>query len=144
MVIVLAIIHMFKELFQFFNSPQSYIRSWQNGNELLLFPLSIAYVSIFMDVCGCPKDWQWQIGIFVVFFAWINLIIVGSEIPSIGTFIIIFKEIFCTFLKLILFSFVLVLAFSIILFMMFSSPNAEVSFWELKATVVWFKKFSPG
>ena len=122
---------MLKELFQVLTAPVSYFRSWQNWIELLLFPLSIVYVAIFMDDCGCPKKWQWQIGIFVVFFAWINLIIIGSEIPSIGTFIIIFKEIFVTFMKLVLFSFVLVLAFSIILFMMFSSPTAEVSLCKL-------------
>ena len=127
MVIVLAIFHLAKELYQAIRAKWDYFRSLQNWNEIFLFLLSIIYVFIFANDCGCPTLWQWQVGIFAVFLAWINLIIIAAEIPRIGIFILIFKEIWITFMKLVLFSLILVAAFAIILFMMFYSPTAKVS-----------------
>ena len=127
MVIVLAILHLAKEVYQAVQAKFDYFRSLQNWNELILFLLSIIYVFIFANDCGCPTMWQWQVGIFAVFLAWINLIIIAAEIPRIGIFVLIFKEIFITFMKLVLFSLILVAAFAIVLFMMFYSPTAEVS-----------------
>lgn len=127
-VIILAIAHLASELSRCKYSFRDYIRNFQNYNELFLFPMSIVYVFAFADDCGCPKDWQWQIGIFVMFSAWINLIIIVSEFPKTGTYVIIFKEIFLTFMKMLLsFGILLVLAYSIILFMMFSNPISMVS-----------------
>ena len=127
MVIVLAVFHLAKELYQAIRTGLEYIQSFQNWNEIFLFPLSIIYVFIFANDCGCPTIWQWQVGIFAVFLAWINLIIIAAEIPRIGIFVLNFKEIFITFMKLVLFSLILVAAFAIVLFMMFYSPTAEVS-----------------
>ena len=94
--------------------------------ELLLFTLSIVYVFIFPNNCGCPMDWQWNIGIFAVFLSWFNLLFFTAEIPHTGTYVLIFKEILVTFLKLISFSIILVAGFSFVLFMMFFNPSAQV------------------
>ena len=72
--------------------------------------------------------WQWQVGIFAVFLAWMNLLYIAAEFPKTGTYIIVFKEILVTFLKLTSFSLILVVGFALILMMMFSNPEAEVRF----------------
>ena len=109
-----------------YNSKQYYFLDAQNVTELLLFTLSIVYVFIFPNNCGCPMDWQWNIGIFAVFLSWFNLLFFTAEIPHTGTYVLIFKEILVTFLKLISFSIILVAGFSFVLFMMFFNPSAQV------------------
>lgn len=127
LVIVLALCHIVNEVIRCKYSVRDYFQTFQNYVEVVLFPLSIVYVFAFADVCGCPKDWQWQIGIFVVFLAWIDLIIILSEFPKTGIYVIIFKEIFLTFMEMLLsFGTLLVFAYSIILFMMFFNPLATV------------------
>ena len=126
-VLVTAVIQLVMEIIRWCFSGREYFRSLQNYIEIILFPFSIVYVFVFTDACGCPKDWQWQIGLFVVFAAWMNLIIIASEFPKTGTYVIIFKEIFLTFLELLLsFGIILILAYTVILFMMFYSPTAMV------------------
>ena len=127
-VIILAIFHLIKEILQIGFSGRKYFKDGQNINELILFTLSIVFVFVFPNECGCSMEWQWNIGIFTVFLAWFNLLFFTSEIPFTGTYVIIFKEILVTFLKLISFSIILVVGFSLILFMMFFNPSAEVIF----------------
>ncbi len=136
LVLVLAIIHLFLHLFRLKYSKYAYFLEFQNWNELLLFPLSATFVFIFANDCGCPKLWQWQIGIFAVFLAFINLLSIASEIPNLGTFVIVFKEILVTFLKLTIFTLILVVGFSLILLMMFFGPEAQVSYCMCVTTVL--------
>ena len=93
----------------------------------LLFPLSIVYVFIYFDECGCPKEWQWHLGILIVLLAWVDLMIIAAEFPISGTFILIFKEILYTILGLFTFALPMILAFAIILFMMFHNPFSQVN-----------------
>ena len=95
--------------------------------EMLIYIFSIVFVSNFFTDCGCPTIWQWNIGIFVVFLAWINMLLIASEIPWIGIYVIIFKNIVLTFMKMILFSLILIVGFTFVLFMIFFDPNAQVS-----------------
>ena len=106
---------------------KDYFLDGQNVTELILFTLSIVFVFIFPNNCGCPMNWQWNIGIFAVFLAWFNLLFFTSEIPYTGTYVLIFKEILVTFIKLTSFSIFIVMGFSLILFMMFFDPFAQVS-----------------
>lgn len=127
LVIILAVLHIGKEIYQIFTLRRKYFYSFQNWNELFLFLFTIVYVFNFAGHCGCVRYWQWQIGIFVVFSGLIDLIIIAAEVPTFqfGFYVIIFNKIVGTFLRLLLFSTLLVFLFSIILFMMFS-PTTEV------------------
>lgn len=125
--IFLSLYHLLIEAFQIIYSAKEYLQDAQNYIQLPLFFFTVIFAFIFPNHCGCPKDWQWQIGIFCVFLAWINLINFASKFPSTGVYVLVFKQISITFLKLASFSIILVLAFSLILFMMFHSPAAEVS-----------------
>ena len=125
--IILAVYHLFKEsVWCYCSTPPVYFKDIQNYNELVLYSMSMVFVFIFWNGCGCPTDWQWQIGIFVVFLGWINMIFFASNFPGTAIYVIMFKEIFLTFFRLILFAILLVAAFSLILFMMFYSPDAKV------------------
>ena len=106
---------------------KKYFLDGQNMTELLLFTFSIVFVFIFPNNCGCPMNWQWNIGIFAVFLAWFNLLFFTSEIPYTGTYVLIFKQILVTIAKLSSFSIIIVSGFSLILFMMFFNPLAQVS-----------------
>ena len=96
------------------------------GLELVLYLSSVLFVFNFVNPCGCTLDWQWQLGIFVVFLGWMNLVFYASKFPRTGIFVLVFKEILLTFLSLVAFGLLLVVAFSLILYMMFYSPTATV------------------
>ncbi len=130
--VVFAIYHLFKEVvWCYCSTPRVYFMDIQNYNELLLYLLSLFFVFIFWNTCGCPTHWQWQIGIFVIFLGWINMIFFASNFPGTAIYVIMFKEIFFTFFRLTLFAILLVAAFSLILFMMFYTPNADVRMYNI-------------
>ena len=124
--ILLSVYHFFLEMFQIIIYKWNYFRELRNYGELPLYILSIIHVFVFFNDCGCPMEWQWQVGIFAVFLGWINLIIYVSKLPKTGIYVLIFYRIVMTFVKLISFSILLVLAFSLILFMVFNDPMATV------------------
>lgn len=126
MVILLAVYHLLVEVLRMTYSIVAYLKDIRNYFELLLYTSCVIFVFNFATDCGCVLDWQWQLGIFVVFLGWINLIFFASKVPVTGIYVLVFKEILLTFLKLVLFSMLLVIAFSLILYMMFSDPNAMV------------------
>ena len=125
--ILLTGILLFFELYSLVYFFHDYKKDLRNIIQILLYVSCIIFVSNFSNECGCPTKWQWQIGIFVVFLGWINLIFFASKFPKTGIYVLVFKRILITFLKLMVaFGVLLVLAFSLILYMMFSSPNAQV------------------
>ncbi len=126
LVILLALYHLLIEILRMGYNVLGYLKDVRNYVEVLLYIFCIVFVFNFANECGCPRRWQWQIGIFVVFLGWINLIFFASKFPRTGIYVLVFKEILVTFLKLVAFSILLVFAFSLILYMMFSSPNAQV------------------
>ena len=123
-VLILAAFHIIREIVWLFLNVKAYFSSLQNYIEWLLYCTATVFVIfVYINYCGCPSSWQWQIGIFCVFLAWLNLIFFASNIPGISLYVIMFKEIFLTFFKLILFALLLITAFSLILFMMFHNPT---------------------
>ena len=126
LVILLAVYHLIVEFIGMVYASRGYLKDVRNYVEILLYVLCIIFVFNFANECGCPRSWQWQIGIFVVFLGWINLIFFASKLPRTGIYVLVFKEILITFLELVAFAILLVFAFSLILYMMFSSPNLEV------------------
>lgn len=127
LVILVAIYHLVVEMLRLTYGIKSYFTSIKNYLELALYICSVVFVFTFATPCGCPKDWQWQVGIFVVFLGWINLIFFASKFPRTGIYVLVFKEILQTFLSLVAFGLLLVIAFSLVLYMMFYSPTASVS-----------------
>lgn len=83
-VIVVAIIRLLFELFQFLTLKLYYLIDWVNWIEVILFICSIIFVFVYPTGCLCPTPWQWQIGCVAVFLTWIDLIIFIRKIPLTG------------------------------------------------------------
>ena len=126
-IIVLAGIRLLLEASQLVYQRISYLFDWVNWIEVSLYILSIIFVSVFRTTCLCPQVWQWQIGVMVIFLAWIDLIIICAKFPNIGLYVIMFGKILGTFLKVILLSILLVATFGLTFYMTFSEPQYQVS-----------------
>ena len=124
--ILMALYQQLHEVGQIKYHRLKYFTSLQNYVEIFVYILSFLFVFVFFNDCGCPKEWQWMVGIFAMFLAWTNVVFFSFKIPSIGIFVLIFYNIVKTFLKVALFSLILILGFSFILLMMFNSPNSQV------------------
>lgn len=123
-VIILTGYHIISEIFWLITTRIDFLKNVQNYIEIVLYLLTLCYVTIF---CGCPYKWQWEIGIVVTLLAWINMMFHASNFPGTGLYVVMFKEIFMTFSRLVLFAALLVVAFALILYMMFYNPNSQVS-----------------
>lgn len=103
---------------------RDYIYNIQNYIQWGLYITAIVFVStMFINDCGCPAIWQWQVGIASIFLGWLNFVFLAAHFPVITLYVIIFRDIFITYFKLLLFALLLISSFSIILFMMFHDPT---------------------
>ena len=59
------------------------------------------------------QDWQWQLGVFTVFFAWMNFLLFLRRLPRIGIYVVMIVEILKTFLRFFAIFFLFILAFAI-------------------------------
>ena len=134
---LLSLYHQMLEVCQIIYYGSEYIYQLQNYVEFFVYILSITFVFMFFNDCGCPKEWQWQIGLLAMLMAWTNVIFFAFKFPAIGIFVLIFYKIVKTFLKVALFSLVLILGFSFILLMMFNNPDSQVTTILLNNFSVW-------
>lgn len=124
-VMVLAAYHILREIFWMAFQFRAYVYNIQNYIQWGLYTTSVIFVVfVFINHCGCPRNWQWQVGIVSVFLGWLNLIFLASNFPVISIYVIMFRDIFNTFFKLVFFALLLVSANSLVLFMMFHNPTA--------------------
>ena len=124
--ILTALIRLILEIIQLILQFPHYFIEWINYNELTLFITSIMFVWVFHDDCLCPSAWQWQIGVVAVFLGWIVLIFFISKFPHIGIYVLMFANVFYTFLKVLLLSVLLVLAFGLAFYLAFTQPEILV------------------
>ena len=97
-----------------------------NWIEIVLFLSSIIFVWVFHNDCLCPLQWQWQVGVVAVFLGWIVLIIFISKFPLTGIYVLMFVNVFATFLKVLLLSILLVVAFALAFYLAFAQPEIMV------------------
>lgn len=110
------------EIFQLLLLRFIYILDWVNWLEIIMFACSIVFGVVFTNQCLCPYDWQWQVGAIALFLAWIELIIFIRKLPLTGIYILMFVNIFYTFLKMIVLTLLLVVAFALAFYMAFYDP----------------------
>ena len=126
-VVICVVLRLVIEFFQFLQLHLQYLVSFENWLEILLYSLSLIFVSALWKTCVCPAQWQWEIGALVVFLAWIHLCIFIRKLPQFGLYIVMFEDIVETFIKITVPAFLLVLAFSMAFYMMFFVPSALFS-----------------
>ena len=107
---------------------KSYIFNLETWIHISLYILSIIFLSIFRTTCMCPYVWQWQVGVMAIFLAWFSVILKCAAFPGIGIYVIMFRKIFGTFLKVLLLAILLVATFGLTFHMTFSEPQYQVSY----------------
>lgn len=127
-IVALGLTRLIMEMIQFILRRLNYIKDWINWMENLIFAFSIVFVWVFHTDCYCQYSWQWQIGVMAVFLAWINMIIFISKLPLTGIYVVMFLDIFYTFMRMVLLSLLLVLSFSFAFYMLFYKPDLQVSY----------------
>ena len=83
-VFAVAILRFFMEFFQFVRSRRMYLKSYINWIEILLYICASVFSFVFLNDCVCPEDYQWQLGAFALFLAWVIFISIISKLPYIG------------------------------------------------------------
>jgi len=74
---------------------------------------------------GCVGNicWRWPVGSFILTVAWLNLLTYFQQLPSLGIFILMFKDVGFTMLKFLLIMFVFVIAFGLGFHILFKNNN---------------------
>ena len=125
--IVTAIFRLAIELTQLCRHPLEYLQDWVNWLELPLYLCSIIFTSVFATPCLCVYNWQWQFGVVAVFLSWIGLISFLQKWHVTGVYILMFKNIILSFMKIAFLALLLVIAFALAFYMLFFEPDEMVS-----------------
>ncbi|XP_071500366.1 uncharacterized protein [Diadema antillarum] len=116
-VFVLAVINVIRELVQLYFQRRSYF-TFGNMIEWALYILAILLVLPLSRIqyhngISIRLDWQWQCGAVAVFLAWINLILFIRRFSVLGIYVIMFIDIFRTFMKFVLVLILFIVAFAL-------------------------------
>jgi transient receptor potential cation channel subfamily A protein 1 len=122
----MALVRIIMEIVQLMLQFPRYLLDEINWIEMTLFISSIIFVWVFHNDCLCPLKWQWQVGVVAVFLGWIALIVFISKLPQTGIYVLMFLNVFYTFLKVLLLSILLVLAFALTFYLAFTEPEITV------------------
>ena len=126
LVVIMAVFRLILEGIQLWSNWSTYVKDWINYLEIVLYLTSITFVWVFHYDCLCPSTWQWQLGVAAVFLGWANLIVFVSNIPFIGIYVLMFRHIFFTFLKVLIVSILLIVTFGLAFYLAFSQPDIVV------------------
>ena len=122
-VIVFAVIRLFIETLQILRKRLHYFLDWENWMELCLFIATIIFVSSGLQSgCLCPESWQWQLGALALFIAWLDMVLFLKKFPLTGIYVVMFVDIFYTFMRMILLSILFVVSFGLAFYMLFFRP----------------------
>ena len=91
--------------------------------KLCLFIVTIIFVlSGLQSGCLCPESWRWQLGALALFIAWLDMVLFLKKFPLTGIYVVMFVDIFYTFMRMILLSILFVVAFGLAFYMLFFRP----------------------
>ena len=116
-VLITAAGRLFVEFIQFGRTLYRYFLDVENYIELVAYLSAVIFVSHFGTNCWCPSNWQWQLGAFAVFFAWLNFILFLKRVPLLGIYVLMFNSIFYTFAKFAVIVLLFVVAFGLAFYM---------------------------
>ena len=122
-VIIFSVIRLFIEAVQLILRRHHYFLDWENWMELCLFITCIIFVSSGLQSgCLCPESWQWQLGALAMFIAWLDMMLFLKKFPLTGIYVVMFVDIFYTFMKMILLFILFVISFGLAFYMLFFRP----------------------
>ncbi|XP_035219625.1 transient receptor potential cation channel subfamily A member 1 homolog isoform X2 [Stegodyphus dumicola] len=114
-IFIFAVIHLLKEIYQIQQNGRKYlnlenIMEWTCYLSALLF---IADLNKCSSETGIRQVWQWELGSFSIFLAWMVLLMFISKFPFLGIYVIMFIQILSTFVNFSLVFFLFVVAFAL-------------------------------
>ncbi|XP_063675469.1 transient receptor potential cation channel subfamily A member 1 homolog [Bolinopsis microptera] len=91
------------ELFQLITNTRGYLKDPMNYLEVVIFGLTIVFcLSIIQYPDTHPSYFQWEVGCYVVVFAWYNMLMSLKKLPFIGIYVIMIKILLESFIKVML------------------------------------------
>ncbi|XP_063677555.1 transient receptor potential cation channel subfamily A member 1-like isoform X7 [Bolinopsis microptera] len=106
-------IRLLLELAQFIVQKIKYF-SVMNVIEIILFVSSFYFChTVIFGLRIIESEAQWQIGVFSVFIAWMNLIMFLRKFPKIGIYIVMFVTVLLTFLQIMIILLIFIVAFAL-------------------------------
>ncbi|XP_077977717.1 transient receptor potential cation channel subfamily A member 1 homolog [Glandiceps talaboti] len=143
-VITLTTINLLKEISQIAIRRRDYINP-ENIMEWVLFILSVLFVadSPTDDEAGLKEPWQWCVGTFAIFLAWMNLIIFVRKLAKIGIYVVMFIDILKTFCRfsIILLLFLISFGLSFYILLMNQPTFSSIGFALMKTFVMMTGEF---
>lgn len=130
-VILFAVLHISKELYQIYTQRYRYFTEWANYLEWGLYITAFLFVMPYVvDDTGIRQSYEvyWQMGTFSVFFAYINLILIVEPLKFIGLYVTMFIEVMKSVLKVLLLLVMFTVAFSMAFFILFKEQDSFKSF----------------
>lgn len=109
----------------------NYIWDIMNWVEVSLFVLTsiFAVIALSYKETYCLAGWQWQIGVFMLWLSWIELIILSTQFQLIGVHALMFTRVLKTFLKFIPLALLLIVAFGLTFHFLLYQPNLMVGYY---------------
>ncbi|XP_077977581.1 uncharacterized protein LOC144433145 [Glandiceps talaboti] len=145
-VVGLSFFNIAKELIQLFLHMHHYF-SIENLTEWLIYVLSFLFViDLFNEdqsLSGIRHAWQWNCGVFAIFFAWMDLIIFLRKLSYIGIYVVMFTDMFKTFCRfcIVLILFLAAFALSFYALLMNQSPFSSPGYAMMKTFVMMTGEF---
>uniref|UniRef100_F6TXZ0 Uncharacterized protein n=1 Tax=Ciona intestinalis TaxID=7719 RepID=F6TXZ0_CIOIN len=86
---------------------------------------------------GLRQNWQWQCGVMALFLSWMNLLLYIRKIPYLGIYVVMFNDVFKTFVKFSLVFLLFILSFAFTFHTLLQNePQFEQSFNAILKTTV--------
>lgn len=114
-IIVMAAINILREIFQIYQARLNYI----GVENLMEWCCYVTAVLLVWDFTNCPirEKWQWQVGTASIFLAWMNLLLFIRKLPFLGIYVVMFTDVFATFLKFFTVFMLFLIAFGLSFYM---------------------------
>ncbi|KAJ8026613.1 Transient receptor potential cation channel subfamily A member 1-like [Holothuria leucospilota] len=116
MIITFACINLLKELLQMYGMQLAYL-TWTNLMEWVIYTFAIILALPLSGIeyaegLTLRYDWQWQCGAFGIFLAWLNLVLFLQNMDQLGIYVVMFTDIFKTFLNFFVIFALLIVSFA--------------------------------
>ncbi|XP_076357640.1 transient receptor potential cation channel subfamily A member 1 homolog isoform X2 [Tachypleus tridentatus] len=137
---IMAIIHLFKEVFQMYEKRHAYF-TVENLIEWCCYISALLFVFDFTScsqTTGIRLVWQWQLGALSVFLAWMILVLFIRKFPVLGIYVNMFTDILRTFSKffIVFFFFIVAFAFGFYALLQNQDPFENIGESILKTSVM--------
>ncbi|CAL4060386.1 unnamed protein product, partial [Meganyctiphanes norvegica] len=141
-IIVLAVIHVLKEILQFYQARKNYF-GFENLMEWICYVSAVLVVIDFNDGCYVREGWQMQLAAASIFLGWMNLLLFIRKFPFVGIYVVMFTDIFNTFARFCVVFLLFIIAFALSFYTVlrdmppFETPGKSI----LKTTIMMIGEF---